>query len=177
MESNGSLRFSAHYEELFPKIYSYIYYRINDRETSEDLTSQTFLKALEYYPQFDPVKASFKTWIYRIAQNILIDHFRTQKSHRELEEAEELGIEDRILETLITQEKYKNLHQALTKLSSVQRKIIFLRLWDELSYAEIAELTGKSEASLKMAFMRALSILRSEAPENILLLTLLIHFQ
>lgn len=155
-------QFSAEYSELFPKIYSYIAYRISDRQTAEDLTSHTFLKALENIAQFDDSKACLKTWLYHIAQNTLIDHFRSHKPQSNIEAAEKISAEDDVLESILTQENHERVKTLLEKLSAEQRKIVLLRLWDDLSYKEIAELTGKTEAALKMTFMRALSLLRSE---------------
>lgn len=166
-------RFSDHYSALFPKIYSYMIYRVHDQQLSEDLTSQTFLKAMEKLEQFDAEKASIKTWLYTIAQNVLIDHFRTHRHHADLDTAQEISAEDDILASVIKKEDNEKVHQLLSKLTAQQRRIVILRLWDDLSYQEIAQLTGKSVASLKMTFMRALSLLRAE---SITLLTLLLFF-
>ncbi|MFA6024204.1 MAG: RNA polymerase sigma factor [Candidatus Gracilibacteria bacterium] len=153
--------FSAHYQDLFPKIYSFIYYRVNDRQTAEDLTSQTFLKGFENFEHFDPTKASVKTWLYTIARNTLIDHFRKTRASVDLEAAEEVPSEEMILESIIANEENKELRALLSTLPKDARSLILMRLWDELSYQEIAEITGKSEASLKMTYSRALTQLRN----------------
>jgi len=163
MQTEKSVLFSAYYKEIFSKVYSFICYRVNDSATAEDLTSQTFLKGFERYEQFDPFKASFKTWIYKIAQNTLIDHFRTHAVHVDLVHAEEVVAEDNILNTLITKENHERAHKLLKKLSAEQRRLVIMRLWDELSYQEIAAITGKSEASLKMAFVRAMNVLKADS--------------
>ncbi|MFA6435667.1 MAG: RNA polymerase sigma factor [Candidatus Gracilibacteria bacterium] len=163
MKTEKHVLFSTHYRDYFSKIYSFIYYRVNDRAMAEDLASQTFLKGYERYEQFDPSKASFKTWIYKIAQNTLIDHFRTHTAHVDLVYAEEVVAEDNILNTLITQENHERAHKLLKKLSPEQRRLVIMRLWDELSYQEIAAITGKSEASLKMAFVRAMNVLKADS--------------
>ena len=65
--------FEAMYREYFPKIYNYIFYRILSKEDTEDIVSEIFTKTARSADAFDSQKASFNTWIYRIAKNVLID--------------------------------------------------------------------------------------------------------
>ena len=68
------------YEEFFPKIYNYFFYRLLHKEETEDLVSQVFVKIAEHLDRYDPHKARLSTWIYRIAENTLTDYFRTRKA-------------------------------------------------------------------------------------------------
>jgi RNA polymerase sigma-70 factor (ECF subfamily) len=74
--------FAGFYEQYLPKVYRYISYRISDTPTAEDLTSIVFEKALTKFDSFCPEKAQFSTWIFTIARNTLIDHFRTDVKSR-----------------------------------------------------------------------------------------------
>ncbi len=67
------------YQEHFSKIYNYFFYQLLHRENAEDLTSCTFLKAAEHISDYNPDKAQISTWLWTIAQNTLIDFYRTQK--------------------------------------------------------------------------------------------------
>lgn len=68
--------FEKIYEEYFSSIYNYVYAQILHRERTEDLVSETFIKAMTHYDSYDPEKASVRTWLTRIAKNTLIDEFR-----------------------------------------------------------------------------------------------------
>ena len=148
--------FSHFYEEFAQPIYAYLYYRTRNKGVAEDLTSQTFLKALEKFDRFDESKGTFKSWIYQIARNVLVDHYRANKPTRDLETAFDLAGEDDIEEAMKSSENQERVQKALTCLNEKQRELVILRVWDELSFKEIADFLGKTEASIKMTFYRAL---------------------
>ncbi len=70
--------FSSMYNQFVGKIYRYIFFRVADEKTAEDLTSQVFMKAWEGLDHFQPTGAQFITWLYTIAHNTIIDYYRTQ---------------------------------------------------------------------------------------------------
>ena len=94
MDDHGRRALEEIYEEFFPRIYNYIYYRLLHREETEDLVSRIFLKVAEHLHEYDPKKAKLDTWIFRIAERTLIDHFRTRRSQLSLED-ENAGLENR----------------------------------------------------------------------------------
>ena len=145
-------------------IFSFIFYRTMDRMTAEDLTSQTFLRALEHIGSYNPNKGAFSTWLYRIARNAVTDHYRTKREHVNIERVWDLPSDDHpFLETSQKQSR-EQIRNALAKLDADKREIVLLRLWDNLPYKEIAEITGKSEASCKMSFSRTIGDLRLDIP-------------
>jgi RNA polymerase sigma-70 factor, ECF subfamily len=158
------------YDQYVEKIYKFLYFRTFDQALSEDLTSQVFLKAMEKISTVDESKGTFQAWLYRIARNLLIDEYRRSKptegieSHYDL--ASDVNIESETGQTL-TNEKLRKLLLTLPKES---QELVSMRLWDELPYAEIAAITGKSEGSLKMQFSRIIDQLQKHA--HLLALTL-----
>lgn len=79
--------FSQHYAEHIDEIYRYVFFAVGQhREAAEDLTSSIFLKAFKRKAYFDPKKASFRTFIFRVARTQVIDHYRTHKRTEEIQE-------------------------------------------------------------------------------------------
>ncbi|MEK7583625.1 MAG: sigma-70 family RNA polymerase sigma factor [Patescibacteria group bacterium] len=154
--------FGSLYDRYIRKIYDFIYFKTMHRETAEDLTSQTFMKAFQNIQSFREGAGTFSAWLYRIARNTVIDHYRTRKETRSLEDAWDLGADDETPRDIDTRDRLAKVHDAVQKLPAQQRDIIMLRVWSELSFKEIAAVVGKSEASCKMAFSRSLAKLRTE---------------
>ena len=152
------------YDDFSDKIYRFIYYKTCHRETAEDITSLTFLKAMEKWHLFNDKKGSISTWLYGIARNLVIDHYRKQKKWgfiKDINDMWDLASDDDLLLGITNQEMNEELHKTMKLLAVGQREIIMLRLWDELPYKEIARIMSKSEASCKMLFSRALTKLKS----------------
>lgn len=167
--------FEAHYDAYVRKIYAYVYYRTQHRETAEDLTSQVFLKALDKFGTFDESRGTFSAWIYGIARNALTDHYRASRETVDIDDVWDLKSSEDVARDVEARERVEKLRPYLQALPKDQRELVFLRLWDGLSYKEIAEITGRSEDACKMAFSRTVARLRKEVPSAILLLMLLTH--
>lgn len=155
--------FAYIYDVFVEKIYKFIYYKTGHRETAEDLTSQTFFKALNKINTFK-VNDNFSAWIYRIARNLVIDHYRTKKNDNNIDDMWDLSAQEDL--ELDTDNKHKILavKEYLQELKKEQREIVIMRVWEGLSYQEIAEIIGKSEGSVKMTFVRTIKKLREEMP-------------
>jgi RNA polymerase sigma-70 factor, ECF subfamily len=164
--------FGILYDRYIEKIYRFIYYKTFVQETAEDLTSDVFKKAFEKIHSFNEVKGTFSAWIYRIARNAVIDYYRTQKRTVPIEDAFDLGEEDDTIKDHDTSLMMKRVREFMKALSPRQREIITLRLWEERSYKEIADLIGGSEDSAKMAFSRAMKELREKCGPLALILLL-----
>jgi len=160
-------RFTELYDLYADRIYRFAYYRSRHRETAEDLTSQTFIKALEKISSFNPEKGNFGVWIYRIARNTVYDHFRSDKATSELnEDLAAPSTVERDTENKILLDKVETY---LGKLDPKHRELVILRVWDGLTFSEIAQITGKSEAASKMAYSRIMARLNQEVPALVLL--------
>jgi RNA polymerase sigma-70 factor (ECF subfamily) len=152
--------FEELYEEYLPKIYRYVYHRVGNKQLAEDVTSTVFMKVVSNLNTFRVGESSFASWIYAIARNTLIDHFRKHKSTVDLGEADNIASTQNVehqTDTTLTLAKVKT---AMKNLSEVQREVLILRAWDDLSHKEIGEVLGISEDNSKMTFSRALKSLK-----------------
>lgn len=155
-QSGELAEFAVLYDAYSDSIYKFIYYRIQDRYRAEDLTSEIFFKALKKIDHYNPDLAQFSTWLYQIARNHLVDHYRTFKALDELDEAIEISTSEDIPAELDKSYDAVKVRGAMEKLPLAMKEIIVMRMWEDLSYNEIAERTGKSEAALKMHMSRAM---------------------
>lgn len=169
IQAGDGASFGLLYDFYFDKIYRFIYYKVFSQDIAEDLTSDTFLKALEKIGSFNKEKGSFNSWLYQIARNTVIDYYRTKKDNLPIDDAFDLPVENRTVEQLDALAGLAKIEAYLKQLPARSREIIVLRVWEERSFKEIAELTGNSEASSKMAFSRAIKQLRDECGEHTLL--------
>ena len=162
--------YDAHAEE----IYDFLYYKTFDTYAAEDLMSITFMKALEHFPSFKAeAGASAKSWLYKIARNAAIDYYRTKKQDVHLEESGDIADKTSLASDVETKLRLEYVMRELKKLPLKDQELLTLRLWQGLSFKEIAVVLEKSEASLKMAFSRALRALRQSLITILILLPLL----
>jgi RNA polymerase sigma-70 factor (ECF subfamily) len=169
--------FDPLYRAYVSRIYAYLYRRTLHREVAEDLTSQTFIKALEGIGGYAPRKGPFAAWLYTIARNALTDHFRSRRETVDIENVWDLSSDADVQSDVGNRLEYEKLREALQNLDAHKREIVMLRLWDGLSYKEIAALTGKTETNCKVIFSRTLDSLRKELPLLAFLLLLLSPFR
>ena len=163
--------FESLYNSYVKQVYRFIYFKTHQKEIAEDLTSTTFLKALQKIKTLDTQKASFKTWLYHIARNTVIDHYRSYQEEDDLEDAWELGDKENIAEDLDFKMKMASVKTYLKQLKPEQRDIVLLRIWSGCSFQEIAHIMDKTEAACKMSFKRVIEKLRDDfSPFMILLL-------
>ena len=169
-QSGNSEAFGKLYDAYIKKIYNFIYYKTWHQETAEDLTSLTFLKALNAIKKFNSEKGTFSSWLYQIARNNISDHFRSLKSTTDIEDAWDIKDNIDILADTDAKLKLEKLREGLSILSSEQREIVILRLWEGLSHKEIADIMQKKEATVKVSYSRAVSKIKKEIVIALLLL-------
>ncbi len=175
---NGSTEaFGTLYDMYVRRIYDFIYYKTHHTHTAEDLTSQTFMKALEHINDFDLSKGSFSSWLYTIARNTVIDFYRSKKEEKNIDDVWDLSEDSSIEKDADISIQISALEPYIKKLSSVQRDILTMRVWQDMSYNEIANIVGKSEANCKMIFSRTLSELRSTMPLILFIILILTKYK
>lgn len=168
-------QFGVLYEKYFQKIYSFVYFKVQHKESAEDLTAKVFIKALDKIGGFKQSEGTFQAWIYRIARNTVIDHYRTSKTELNIEDAWDLPDDKDVERDFDLKARLETVEKYLKKLSLEQRELIIMRVWQELSYKEIAEILGKSESACKVAYSRAINQLRKDMPLSLFVLLCLLQ--
>lgn len=152
--------FAKIYDVFVTPIYKYVYFRVNS-DDAEDLAELIFLKTWENIRQYRPGMGNFSSWIFRIAHNVVVDHYR---AHRESSE-----LSDNLQDMRIEADTTKRIHGRLTKellygalqeLKDQYRQILVLKFINDFSNQEIARITGRSEAALRILQFRALKKLK-----------------
>ena len=157
--------FAAAYDEHVWDVYGYLGYRVRTREEAEDLTQATFERALRAWARFDPGRASARTWLLAIARNVLIDHYRSDRSARQqriTDVAQELTNVANIEPDEPVLGPEPELARALERLGDRERELIALRFGGDMSGAEIAEVTGLTLANVQQILSRTLRRLRAD---------------
>lgn len=156
--------FDVLYTRHVDAVYRYLFRRTLLRDIAEDLTSTTFLKAMESIRSFDSSKGELRPWLYRIARNTLIDYYRTLRPSADIASVWDLPGED--IASLAAERSLDAaaLHRALAALSADQREVVLLRVWEGLSHADIAVLTSRTETNTKVLFSRGIARLRTLMP-------------
>ena len=140
------------------KVMGYLAHRLNSREDAEDLCSEVVLKVFARLDRYDGEKASISTWIFTVARNTLIDHFRTRHPAEEI--PEELADDSAVEEGLLRRETLEELAAALQALPEEQRDIVVLRYYRGMTLQDIAKRMGLSYGVTKLRHQTALQTLR-----------------
>src|SRR5438067_10804850 len=148
----------------FDRIYSYLHMSVGNRHDAEDLTTQTFLKMLEAIGRFRWRKAPFSAWLFRIAHNLAMDHFRATRRWQPEEEvpepegAEESSAEEVALEAI----GRRSMLELIESLSAEQQQVLTLKFVFGFSNGEAATILGKTEGAVKSLQHRALASLQKQ---------------
>ncbi len=155
-------QFAAYYEEYFNQVYRFVLLRSSrNKDLAFDLTSELFLKALEKFDSFDPTIAEFKSWIFSIARNHLIDFYRMHREHVDIEAvAHELASPNQLAHELNVTHDTAMVVYALKKIPVAQQELIQLKFFAELTNSEIAEVLHKTEGNVRVMLHRAMQNLR-----------------
>jgi RNA polymerase sigma-70 factor, ECF subfamily len=146
----------------FDRIYSYLHLSVGNRHDAEDLTTQTFLRMLEAIGRFRWQSVPFSAWLFRIAHNLAIDHFRARRRVQPEEEVpeppgqEESSAEQQAME-LIGQAGMLTL---IDRLSMEQRQVLTLKFLFGFANADVAGILDKTEGAVKSLQHRALASLQ-----------------
>ena len=152
------------YDRHHERIFRYVRSRVSDSHLAEDLTGEVFTRMVISLPEYRPTVVPFRAWLYRIAHNLVVDHYR-KESHQvsvPLYHAESQSGEAEnpasIVERQITVER---VYRALDRLAPSQREVVVLRFLVGLSLREVALTLGRSIAAIKSLQHRGLAALRA----------------
>lgn len=168
-QSGEAEAFGSLYDQYSDTVYRYIYYRVGGKATAEDLTSETFLRALRRIGTFTWQGRDFGAWLVTIARNLVADHFKSSRFRLEVTTGEMLDAneverspEESVLETLSN----ATLLDAVRRLNPQQQECVTLRFLQGLSVAETARVMGKNEGAIKTLQYRAVRTLARLLPQD-----------
>lgn len=153
--------FGGLYDRFQPEIVRYLTHRTRDADAAEDLAQQVFLKAWQAIPRYEDRGVPFKAWLYRMAHNQMVDHFRSRRPTSDLEGLD-LPVDSEAETLLLEGEMQEALKGALERLTEDHRQVLVLRFLMEKSAREIGEIMGRKEVTIRGLQMRALQSLRRE---------------
>jgi RNA polymerase sigma-70 factor (ECF subfamily) len=149
------------YDHYAPRIYAYIYRRVSDAHLAEDLTSDVFVRVMQAIQSERFWHTSFQAWLYRIAHNLVADHYRRQPSATELELDERLvAAEDDPVAAVAERFSHRRLRAAISRLTSDQQQVLALRFGEGMTAREVARVMDKSVGAIEALQHRALAALR-----------------
>lgn len=156
--------FEEFYTSFFPKIYNYIRFRINDPHDTDDLTSKVFERVIVNANRFNSEKGTFSAWIFAIANNLVIDYFKSKSGKSKKVSFDLLNNtssgEKSPEHKLIDWELKHNLLAALQEIDDEKRALVALKFWSGLNNRQIAEITGLSESNVGVTLFRTLRQLK-----------------
>jgi RNA polymerase sigma-70 factor, ECF subfamily len=161
------------------KIYGFIYSKMPDRDVADDVFQDTFIKVIKTLKSNSyNEEGKFLPWVMRIAHNLIVDHFRKNKKMPMLRETEEFSIFSILTDTslnaesrIITDVIEKDLQKIVQELPPDQREVLMMRIYQDLSFNEIADLTGVSINTALGRMRYALMNLRKVIDKNQIILT------
>lgn len=152
LEGNNSA-FDILLERHKDRLYNYIFFLVHSREVAEDIFQETFVKAIMTLQQGRYTNdGKFSAWITRIAHNLVIDQFRTERNENTVSNDEtEIDLfndakfsEGNIENRMVNDQVLKDVRMLIDELPDCQREVVFMRYYQEMSFKEIADITGVS---------------------------------
>ena len=164
-QSGDALAIEQLYLEHFDRIYSFLALSVGNRHDAEDLTVQTFVRMIESIERFRWQSVPFSAWLFRIARNLAIDHFRAaNRWHPEADVPEQRGAEEPSAEESALKSLGRaTMLQMIGSLPSEQRQVLILKFLFSFANAEVATIIGKTEGAVKALQHRALTALQRQA--------------
>jgi RNA polymerase sigma-70 factor (ECF subfamily) len=162
--------FGALYDHYSAGVYRFVYYRVSTPALAEDLTSETFFRALRSMSSFQWQGKDFGAWLTTIARNLVVDHYKSGRTRLEsptddFSDRKEVcaGPEEEVLSSLTNE----ILRETLAKLPPEQQECLVLRFLNGRSIAETAKALDRSEGAVKQLQLRAVRSLAKLLPEGL----------
>lgn len=157
--------FGKLYDKYVNSIYRFIAFRVRSQDEAHDLTAETFLKSWQYLVKSERTVDNFRALLYRIAGNLVVDHYREQAHERlSLSAVVWENIIDKSfnLEADLTKrDDVKQIYRAMDRLTGEQKDLLLMKYADDLGVKEMAQITGKSPGTVRVALHRAIKALKT----------------
>ncbi len=156
------------YERYRSSVFSYIFFRVSDQESAEDLTAEVFVRMLMKLDTYVHKARPILAWLYTIARNLVIDHYRDNGKLRTMPLDEALAADDNGQPAKIAQQRldHECLARAIEQLTEEQRQVIMLKFIDGRENDEVAEIMGKNERAIRSLQHRALVALQKQLEQD-----------
>jgi len=151
--------------KYFDEIYAYVYKQTSDKHTAMNVTQNIFIAVLQSMGNYDAKKASFRTWLYRIATNKTIDYYRSRAAENSrVLRMEEIDVPDEseFTRRIETKDLWTRVQRYIRSLEVSLQQIFRLKFFGEYTFAEIAALLGMPESTVKSKYYRLLKLLKEE---------------
>jgi RNA polymerase sigma-70 factor (ECF subfamily) len=167
-QAGNSEAFGQLYDAYMERIYRFVYFRVEDQQTAEDITSQVFLKAWSNLDRFQFSRTPYLAWLYTIAHNAVIDHYRTRKVTTALDDVQlsQPDHSELVENEIDLTAEMKSVKTALQSLTDDQQKVLTLKFIEGMSNNEIARHLGKREGAIRALQMRGLQALAKQLEEK-----------
>ncbi len=161
VEGNGDA-FGKLYDIYIDRVYRHIYYKVGNKEDTEDLAQKTFLRAWDAIGKYRKTSTPFIAWLLKISNNLVIDFYRSRKPDEDID-FDSLTAKPEMNPEIITEERFtrEEIRKAIRKLKGDQQQVILMRYIEDFSYSEIAAALGKTEGAVRVILHRGLVNLRS----------------
>ena len=171
-QAGDSDAFGELYDRYSDLVYRYVYYRVSSQALAEDLTSETFLRALRRISSFTWQGRDFGAWLVTIARNLIADHYKSGRYRLEVTTDDLLGIDATPAEAgpeteVISAMTNAAVMDALRQLNPEQQECLMLRFVQGLSVAETAQAMGKNDGAIKALQYRAVRSLGRLLPQEL----------
>jgi len=153
--------FGKLYDIFIQPVYRYIFFKVK-KDDALDLTESVFLKVWEHLKSYSKLKGAFSSWIFKIAHNLVVDYYRLQREHVDLDDVV-LPDESKAADPKFLAENSMNrdlLRKGISKLKKKYQDVLILRYINGLEHREIARIMRRSEGSLRILKFRALQSLK-----------------
>jgi RNA polymerase sigma-70 factor (ECF subfamily) len=170
-QDGNSEAFGQLYDAYMERIYRFVYFRVEDQQTAEDITSQVFLKAWSNLDRFSFSRTPYLAWLYTIAHNAVIDHYRTRKVTTALDDVQlsQPDHSEAVENDIDLTTEMQSVKTALQALTDDQQKVLTLKFIEGMSNNEIARQLGKREGAIRALQMRGLQALAKQLEEKMVI--------
>jgi RNA polymerase sigma-70 factor (ECF subfamily) len=155
--------FGELYELHFQKIYRFVYSRVRDQATAEDVTSEVFMKALRGIGRYQDTGRPFSAWLYQIAVNAVADRFRSARPTEDIEEQYDLSDGSSLEDVAAHRDEVRRIWSLVEALPRQQRTAMVLKFQEDMKIEDIAVVMDKSAGAVKLLIHRGVTRIRQQA--------------